>query len=58
MGRSNQQQFEDARKLAQFSELLSQDIEIPAICERMGIRRGNGYKLLKVLHRHLGSQAQ
>lgn len=45
-------------KLDRFAELMSLDIPIPQICERMGIPRGSAYRLLMDLRRRLGWQAQ
>lgn len=45
-------------RLDQFAELLSRDIPIPAICQRMGIGRGAGYALLTKLRTRLGVQAK
>lgn len=45
-------------KLDRFAELLSLDIPIPQICERMGIPKGSAYRLTMDLRRRLGWQAQ
>lgn len=45
-------------RLDRFAELLSQDIETPLICQRMGIGRGAGYALLVKLRARLGWQAR
>ena len=45
-------------RLDHFAELLSRDIPIPQIAERMGIGRGAAHALLKKLRDRLGDQAQ
>lgn len=44
-------------RLDRFAELLSQDIPVPVICQRMGIGKGAGYALLMKIRRRLGWQA-
>jgi hypothetical protein len=58
MPRSLQQIAEYETKLDRFAELLSLDLEIPQICERMGIGKGHAYNLLAALRAKFGWQAQ
>lgn len=49
--------IEPKARLDHFAELLSQDIEIPAICQRMGISKGCGHALVTKLRVKFGDQA-
>lgn len=58
MPHSPQQQVAYAAKLDRFCELLSLDIPIPIIRERMGIPKGSAYRMMMDLRRKLGWQAR
>jgi hypothetical protein len=47
-----------AERMDRFAELLSQDIPIPVICQRMGIGKGAGYALMMKLRDKYGWQAR
>lgn len=48
---------ESEQRLARFAELLSQDLPLRAIAERMGIRTPRASQLLMKLREQLGPQA-
>ena len=52
------QQIEHERKLDHFAELLSLDLSIPIIRQRMGISIGGAHRLMTVLRDKYGWQAQ
>jgi hypothetical protein len=58
MPRSAQQIADATARLDRFAELLSLDIPIPQICERMGIGKGSGFALMMKLREKYGWQAQ
>ena len=58
MAHSPQQMADAQGRLDHFAEPLSLDIEVPDICQRMGIGRGSGYALIKKLRDKYGWQAQ
>ena len=58
MAKSEQQLAKSVETLDRFAELLSRGIEIPDICQRMGIPRGSGYALMMKLRQKYGWQAQ
>jgi hypothetical protein len=58
MARSAQQIADHQAKLDRFAELLSLDIPMPTIAERLGIGRGAAHHLLAELRAKYGWQAQ
>jgi hypothetical protein len=58
MPHSPQRQADYSAKLDRFAELLSLDIPIPDIRQRMGLTKGNAYKLIADLRAKYGWQAQ
>jgi len=54
MSLSPQQIADNESRLDRFAELLSLDIPISTISQRLGIARGAGYKLLARLRKRLG----
>ena len=57
MPRSAQQIAGYEAKLDRFAELLSQDLPLSVVAERMGIRRPRASQLLMELRARLGPQA-
>ena len=57
MAHSPEQIAEAQARLDRFAELVSLDIEIPQICQRMRIPRGSGYALMMKLRQKYGWQA-
>lgn len=58
MARSPKQTIDYAERLDRFAELLSLDIPMPAIAQRIGTSRGGAHRLLGVLREKYGWQAQ
>lgn len=58
MPRSAQQIADSKATLDRIAELLSQDIPLRDIAERMGIRRARASQLLIAIREQLGRQAQ
>lgn len=58
MPRSPQQIADYQVRLDRFADLLSLDIPIPDICQRMGLGKGHAYNLLAILRDKYGWQAQ
>ena len=58
MPRSTQQISDYEARLDRFAELLSLDIPIPEIRQRMGLGKGHAYNLLGKLRAKFGWQAQ
>lgn len=58
MARSARQIAETEATLNRFAELLSRDIPLSNIAERMGIRRARASQLLIEIRRRLGWQAR
>lgn len=58
MAHSPQQIIDYAERLNHFAELLSREIPVRQICERMGVRKGQGYRWLGEIRAGLGWQAQ
>lgn len=55
---SRPDRIDPRQRLDRFAELLSSDIPIPQIAERMGIGRGTAHDLLKKIRDELGDQAR
>ena len=58
MPRSARQIAAAAERLDRFAELVSLDIPIPQIAERMGIGKGAAYAIMMKLRAKYGSQAR
>ena len=58
MARAYNQMAEYRARLDHFAELLSLDIPLQDIGERMGLRRAAPYKMLSAIRRELGDQAR
>lgn len=58
MARSAQQIADAEATLDRFAELLSRDVPLSVIAERMGIRRARASQLLMTLRKRLGEQAR
>lgn len=58
MPRSPQQIADYAARLDRFAELLSLDVPMPQIAQRLGASRGGAHRMLGELRRKYGWQAQ
>lgn len=56
MPRSPEQSAAQIMRLNRFAELISQDLPIPIICERMGIGKGVAHALMMKLRNMYGER--
>lgn len=56
MPRSPEQNAAQVMRLNRFAELVSQDLPISVICERMGIGKGPAHALMRKLRNMYGEQ--